>query len=95
MNPTLHTLNTPPSDRHTLSLCLDAMSTDDVLLLIEDAVYLAAPPHRHSLSPHLNIYALAIDLNARGVKADSSVSVIDDVEFVALSLACNRVVSWF
>lgn len=95
MNKSLHTLNTSPADQHTFNHCIEAMSTSDELLLIEDGVYFAMPIHRAKIPANINLYALHIDLEARGVKADNTVKVINDAEFVNLSLRCQRVVSWF
>ncbi|TVQ71641.1 MAG: sulfurtransferase complex subunit TusB [Oceanospirillales bacterium] len=95
MSKSLHTLNTPPSDLNTLSQCLKALSETDELLLIEDAVYLALPIHRSKLPTNIITHALKIDIEARGIKADESVVLINDAEFVNLTLRCDRVVSWF
>ena len=95
MSKSLHTLNTSPSDAYTRNQCFNALSECDELLLIEDAVYLALSIHIDKLPINIPIYALDIDLNARGIKADQSVHVISDTEFVNLTLRCDRVISWF
>ncbi len=95
MSKSLHTINTAPSDEKSLSLCLKSLSDKDELLLIEDAVYLALPAHRHKLPKAITLHALDVDLDARGVVADPSISVINDAEFVNLTQRCDRVISWF
>jgi len=95
MSQSLHTLNSPPSDVNTRNQCFSALSENDELLLIEDAVYLALPIHLAKLPKNIVVYALEIDLDARGIKADQSIHVINDAEFVKLTLRCDRVVSWF
>lgn len=95
MSKTLHTLNTSPSDSATLDHCLSALSDKDVLLLIEDGVYLALPAHRHRLPDTIKVHALAVDLEARGVEAPEKIISVTDPEFVNLTLSCERVVSWF
>lgn len=92
---TLHTLNTGPSDSATLAHCLSALSDKDVLLLIENGVYLTLPAHRHKLPDTVKVHALAVDLEARGIQAPDKVIAITDPEFVNLTLSCKRVVSWF
>ncbi|WP_417580736.1 sulfurtransferase complex subunit TusB [Nitrincola sp.] len=95
MNKTLHTLNTSPSDSTTLAHCLAALASDDVLLLIEDGVYLTLPAHRHRLPDSVKLHVLAVDLEARGIQETGKVIAITDPEFVNLTLGCKRVVSWF
>lgn len=95
MSKSLHTLNTPPSDLNTLNQCTSALSEEDELLLLEDAVYLALPIHQGKLPTKNLIYALGIDLEARGIQAGPSVIVINDAEFVNLCVNCDRVISWF
>jgi tRNA 2-thiouridine synthesizing protein B len=95
MSKTLHTLNTSPSDSTTLAHCLSALSDKDVLLLIEDGVYLTLPAHRHRLPDTIKVHALAVDLEARGIQDHGKIISITDPEFVNLTLSCERVVSWF
>ncbi|QEW06591.1 sulfurtransferase complex subunit TusB [Nitrincola iocasae] len=95
MSKTLHTLNTSPSDSSTLAQCLATLSDDDVLLLIEDGVYLTLPAHRDKLPDTVKLHALAVDLEARGIQETGKIIAITDPEFVNLTLSCDRVVSWF
>ena len=95
MNKTLHTLNTGPSDTTALNHCLTSLSDSDVLLLIEDAVYLTLPAHRQRLPANVTVHALAVDMEARGISDHGKVVAVTDPEFVNLTLSCDRVVSWF
>lgn len=95
MSTTLHTINTAPSDQDTFTQCMSALSDGDAVLLIENAAYWAMPIHRSTFPHPLSVYALAVDLEARGVTADPSVRVITDAECVNLTLRHARVISWF
>jgi len=91
------------SSLHTLHLgtnaavrrASDGAQPDDVLLLREDAVLLALGPQIAN-APFAKIFALAADLDARGIRSrlPATVNVIDDSEFVALTLQHERVIAW-
>lgn len=92
---TLHILNTSPSDTQTFRSCSDALTEQDTLLLIENAVYWLLPQHRQALARlPAQVLVLAPDRAARGVEA-GTVSEVDDAGFVELTLKHERVVSWF
>lgn len=91
----LHTLNTPPSDQDTKMQCLSTLSDGDILVLIENATYWALPVHRQALPSDLKVYALRVDLDARGIIPDTSVQAISDADFVDLTLCYERIISWF
>ncbi|NVK21573.1 MAG: sulfurtransferase complex subunit TusB [Kangiellaceae bacterium] len=88
----LFILNNPTK----LDACLNAMSTQDGLLLIEDAVIAT---HHSGLS--CVTYALEEDLIARGLSqlvkqhlVNSNIKIIDYTQFVELTLQYDKTVSW-
>lgn len=96
----LHTLNQAPGDINALQRCLNALSQDDALLLIEDGVYAALPAyqqHFFALPEGVQLYVLEPDLIARGLtdKTDAKFNTADDAEFVELACQHDKVISWF
>lgn len=94
---TLHILNKAP-DHPRFGRCLDAMGSDDALLLIENAVLALADK---GLSLPRTTYALEADLTARALgNADNALDgtthaiVIDYHEMVKLTAQAIRVISW-
>ncbi|HSH47002.1 MAG TPA: sulfurtransferase complex subunit TusB [Halomonas sp.] len=94
----LHILNRSPAVSGVYRQALDAMSPDDLLLLIEDAVLGGAP----GLVDYFDevagrVYALREDLEARGLagRLDASIQVIDIDGFVDLTERSKQSVSWF
>lgn len=73
--------------------CLTAMSNDDELILIEDAVQLAPSITVETPYP---IYALSDDLIARGIadKVPAQIQTINYDEFVDLTLKHETTLSW-
>lgn len=93
---TLHVIN--KTDAALWCTCSTALTSGDALLLIEDAVYAALPAQHPVVEVPAGVYmcALAEDLAARGISARirSGFSQASYNDFVALSLAHDRVVSW-
>lgn len=89
---TLHILNRGPNQTELLQHCLDAMTSGDALLLIEDGVYWSTAHFTEKLSG-VDLYVLTADLEARGLKEPRGQSVDDD-EFVDLTVVHSRSVSW-
>lgn len=85
----LHILNTIVS----LDLCLSSLEKGDSLLLIEDAVVVAADGEI-SARLALNLYALADDLDRRGIKPQAGVNRIDYAAFVDLCASHQHCLSW-
>ncbi len=83
---TLHIVNKSSA----LESCLETATTNDCVLLIEDAVYQAA---LHTGRPLL---ALRDDLDARGLESriGKNISVVDYAGFVELVENHQPVVSW-
>lgn len=93
---TLHTLNKAPADTVLWSSCLAAIQPNDTLLLIEDAVYAAVDTHIERTPTHPAFFYLKADIEARGLLAHVNPNrLIDDDQFVTLSCAHSKVVSWF
>lgn len=100
---TLHTINKSPFSHATLASCLQVCGKQDGILLLEDGVFgaLNSAPCAEELSAIINsgvkVYALAGDVNARGLqeKLRKDVVVTDYNGFVQLSIAHNCVQSWY
>lgn len=99
----LHTLNKPPSSTDTCNRCLDALQSEDALLLIENGVYAAILNDALSekltaLSSKGRLYVLADDFAGRGLSAERLVKgaqLIGHDEFVALVCQHDKCVAWF
>jgi len=97
----LHIVNKSPFQTTTLDSCLRVARPGNALLLIEDAVYAVAKGSAvesriRQAAEMLEIYALAPDLEARGMKdaAMDGVRLIDYEGFVDLVAAHEPVQSW-
>lgn len=92
----LHVIN--KTDSRLWSTCLGALSDDDALLLIEDAVFAAVPGYCDAVRilPSVQVLALADDLAVRGIsdRIPPGVRQVSWRDFVALSLQHDKVVSW-
>ncbi|EXJ11373.1 sulfurtransferase complex subunit TusB [Nitrincola nitratireducens] len=92
----LHTLNQAPSNASLMQSCLSSLQPDDTLLLIEDGVYWLLDTHRAKFPIALNIKALRLDAQARGLlPLVAEVDLIEMDEFVHLSVTHDKIVSWF
>ena len=89
---TLHILNRGPNQPELLQHLIDACSDGDTILLIEDGVYWSSDHFTHHFAG-LDLTVLQADLAARGVKAAIG-EPIDDADFVDLTVAHSRSVSW-
>lgn len=94
----LHILNRSPATSGVYRQALDAMSADDLLVLIEDAVQggtLGLVGFFKEIEGR--VYALREDLEARGLagRLDASVQVVDIDGFVDLTEQAEQPVSWF
>lgn len=85
MMKTLYILNNPD----LLIQCQNAMSHDDGLLLIENAVILA-----NSQTAQDNYFVLEEDLIARGLTPDSTWTQQNYQDFVNLTLNFDKTISW-
>lgn len=70
--------------------CLPFIADDDALMLCGDAVYALRQPLNQSMS----LYALAEDIQARGLESFTQAKTVDYSEFVALCAAYTKVVAW-
>lgn len=89
----LHILAQSPFQGPALQQCSALCQDSDRLLLIEDGIY--ALTNVESLPECAGIYALAADLQARGVKAPTGVEVVDYTGFVRLTSASEKSLSWY
>lgn len=97
----LHIVNKSPSERNSLDSCLRLATKGSAVLLIEDAVYAAtkgtaAAAKLQAAMVDLKVYALAPDLNARGVadRVLEGVNLVDYSGFVDLVAEHNTCQSW-
>ena len=96
----LHTVNKSPTADIALDSCLRAAQPNSKLLLLGDGIYaaLAGSAWMEKISAHgLDVYALSDDVDARGMsdKLDPSICLVDYPGFVALSVECHAVQSWY
>ncbi len=99
---TLNIVNKSPFEKRTLDQCLSRIAAGDAVLLIEDAVVVAAAGTSYetelkSASASHKLYVLSPDLEARGLAERSLVdgfSCVDYKGFVALVTEHDRVHSW-
>ncbi len=97
----LHIVNKSSLERNTLDSCLNVAQDGGAILLIEDAVYAATRGNeaetklRDALS-RLKVYALAPDLEARGMgdRVMEGVATIDYGGFVDLVTEHKNCQSW-
>ena len=97
----LHIVNKSPLERNALESCLRVAQDGGAILLIEDAVYAATRGNeseaklRDALS-RLRIYALAPDLEARGMheRVIEGVGTVDYGGFVDLVAEHKNCQSW-
>jgi len=94
----LHTVNSSPFSSFSLNDCLNQLSGNDKLLLIEDAVLAVSGSvdcldKLIKLHEEKRLYVLQVDLNARGLQAQYG-EIIDYSEFVNLCIVCNSQLAW-
>lgn len=96
---TLHLLSRSPFADASGASCLRLLGPGDGLLLCGDAVYALLPdtvPCKTlgALPADRPLFALAEDLQARGIAAPDFVHTLDYPGFVELTLRFDRVNSW-
>jgi len=97
----LHTINKSPFERNSLESCLRVAKDGSAILFIEDGVYGALKNTACSklvadAMGRLKVYALAPDLEARGVKDSvlEGVTLVDYGGFVDLAAEHDKVQAW-
>ncbi len=99
---TLHTVNKSPFERSALQSCVAHLTAGDAVLLIEDGVLgarqgsSAAATVKSALASG-SVYALAPDLEARGIKPEHLIEGVQAVNyggFVDLVAQHARTVAW-
>lgn len=97
----LHIVNKSPLERNALDTCLGSAQPGGAVLLIEDGVYAAtkgnaAAPKLEKAMSHLKIYALAPDVEARGMGGAvmNGVTLVDYGGFVDLVAEHTTCQSW-
>lgn len=97
----LHTVNKSPFERNSLATCLGYGKSGGAILLIEDGVYGAlansaiADKVKHAMGT-VEIYALAPDLEARGIKDKvmDGINLVDYSGFVELVAKYDTTSAW-
>ena len=95
----LHIVSASPFRHDTLQRCLSLASEQDGILLIEDGVFALTNPVQHLPQPlptH-HMFALASDLQARGIdaKTNTSITIVDYEGFVTLATQFSKTLTWF
>lgn len=97
----LHTINKSPFQTNSLETCLKYATDGSAILFIEDGVYAATAGTKYSdlVKEAMNgktVYALAPDVEARGVKEKliDGIKLVDYAGFVDLVVENERVQSW-
>lgn len=97
----LHTVNKSPFERNTLASCVRHALDGSAVLLIEDGVYAALADAKvdvlQAAIGRLQLYVLAADLHARGIKPErliDEVAIVDYDGFVALAVEHDSVQTW-
>lgn len=96
----LHTVNNAPHSSHCLADCLRVICAPAALILIEDGAYAATLSNEalfKDLEAGIDCYVLQPDLDARGLSAliSTRFTPVSDSGFVALSIQCERIQSWY
>ncbi len=98
----LHTVNKSPFERNTLASCLRLAKEGSSVLLFEDGVLasLDCTPHAEKIKAamgHLKFYALAPDVQARGLDKShimDGVGIVDYAGFVDLAVSHKAIQAW-
>ena len=98
----LHIVNRSPFEKNSLETCLRLSANGSHILLFEDGVYgaLAGGNFESNLRTAMSakkVYALAADLEARGIASAQLIAGIEVVGydgFVELAAKCDKVQSW-
>lgn len=93
----LHKVSLSPYSHQSLFHCLASLSTGDGIILLQDAVYAATYQPFISQLAHMDcpIYLLSEDCQARQITpATTRLQQINYNDFVALTLAFDKVQSW-
>lgn len=92
----LHIFSDSPFASTQLIDSISRVGHQDKILLIQDAVYACQNQNiTNALAEFDGVYILDEDLKARGLKVKNSLyKPVNYTEFVALTLSCQRVISW-
>ncbi|TKB44825.1 sulfurtransferase complex subunit TusB [Thalassotalea mangrovi] len=91
----LHLLRSSGFTHMKLQQCQTALLEDDLVLLIDDGVYNLKHPIVEQLASKHQVYALTDHVSARGIVAPlPNVTLCDYEQFVSLTLAADKVITW-
>ena len=98
----LHIISKSPFKHDAFVSAMRALSENDAVLLIEDGVYAAQNIAELSSAiiaapTAVEFYALAADLQARGIQGlvNPAIAQVDDFDFVKLTENHTPCISWF
>ncbi len=92
----LYKLHTSPFNHTNLSSLIQLLTSEDGLLLTQDAVYVLRNPGilQELSSVNAELYILKEDMLARGLVNNSAAKPIDYSQMVELCLRFDNVISW-
>ena len=90
----LHIVSRSPQRSDALSRCLQSLTQQDGVLLIEDGVYGSALLADTVGAANINGYVLRADIEARNQPANG-LETVDYDAFVALCAQYRKTISWF
>lgn len=91
---TLHIVNKSPFRHRCLDDCLRVSGKGDALLLIEDGVFTLQSAAARSALEGMAVFALAPDLEARGIRGAEGISLLDYEGFVDLAIEHDKSLTW-
>lgn len=100
--PVLHILRHSPTSASSLASCMRVLASRQQLLLLEDAVYALLPSSTalgsiRLLPGDIRVYALEVDLLARGLALDDLPDRVQPIGYdcmVELCVQSSKVISW-
>lgn len=94
----LHMISKSPFQHAAFDDALSILSGNDAILLIEDGVYAGLTNTSTMQKIHTTgctCYALTEHAAVRGIALDPTIKAIDIKQMVALTLAADKVISWY
>lgn len=76
----------------TLQQCLQMAADNDILLFIENGIYLC---NTNNAEIKQTCFYLHADIAARGIEHNNTIQLVDDAGFVELVCRTDKSVSWY
>lgn len=90
----LHIVRTSPFIKNDFAQCINTLSPNDFIVLIDDGCYAVESPLLNNVDASINILALDEHLNARALTVTHSIKAITMTEFVNLTLTVDKTITW-